>query len=181
MTPKQLADLSAQWRRALLATNEGHWLQSEVAVAVVRECGLEKAVAYKVFGRIGVSPNAKTKLWAMNAARSVVGDKDIWLAAGWDRVRALVGMGEKERAAKIKAIRRDIAAGAKPRKAAAKALPRPSPRRRHTVTAHERGEGLLEKAIADIARLAAFNPATLPLLSPEVREAVEARMSTEAA
>lgn len=180
--------MRARWKRALLTTHEGEWLKSEVAVDVFDDPGVagDKCQAYNVFTKIGVPDQTKATLREMWYARKDLPDRDIWIACGWPGVRRLLSLKGSARSKKIKAIRAEIKKGTKPKRAAAKILP--APKRSapvNSVKAHakamsapavnHRTSSLLDTVLADLAKLAAFNPAILDLVSDTTRKAIQSK------
>lgn len=166
---KFIESLTKSWRRALLLTHEGHWLQSEVAKRVFEEVSGDKAKAYAIFTRIGVETNRKSKLLSMWEARKIVDDRATWLACGWGGVSRLVALPARERKKKVVQLRKEIRKGTKPKAAAAKIISKPK----------AAPPGLLKAVLDDLAKLVAFNPAVLPFLSDVTKKALKIKGKTK--
>lgn len=169
--------LRSQWRRALLLSNEGDWLKAQVAHEIF-EATPTKEKAYAVMVDIGVQDHASTKagLKRMYEALSVVPGEDVWIAVGWRKVLQLTRLTKRERAAKVKTIRKEAKGGQLPAKVVAKILPKPEKKAPARAPARAPEPSLLELVLVDLTKLARFNPAVVDLLSDRVRKAVEERM-----
>lgn len=170
-----LQRLRSQWKRALFLSHEGDWLKAQVAHEIFEDTA-SKDEAYAVMGKVGIPKGSKDCQKRKYEALSVVPDEVVWIAVGWDSVRELTKLTKRERAAKIKAIRKKATGGQLPAKVIAKILPKPEKKAPAGTPARASEPGLLELVLVDLTKLARFNPAVVDLLSDRVRKAVEARM-----
>lgn len=173
------------WHQAVTLGHKADLRKAQVGLLILTALGDDRDARHWAHVELKIAKN--TASWLIRCGkvlRDEVTDHAVWVAVGWTGVRELLKLDEGERTkVAVKAVKlyqkterqvgekrlKSLAGGAP----SGKRLPKPDPK---AVAHGPTREQLLE----DLRKLAAFNPATLDLLSPPVRQAVKDRLSQSA-
>lgn len=179
--------IKRMWLEAVALGHKADLRKAQVGLLLLRTQKSEKAA--RKWARENLNMDSNRASWLVRCAkvlRDEIKDADVWIACGWTGVREIVKHEGKERADLVRAalkLYRDTQRQVSDHRV--RALPGGSPKPRASNPAgsprvRAQATSLLDHALEDLRKLAAFNPATLDLLSADVRAAVEARLKASA-
>ena len=100
-TNLDIGSLVKRWERAFILGNEADYIRAKIGREIYDICPTPeiawRALVEPLPGGLGLHKLTATMVRSMAAAIRIVDDRRVWLAGGWRVVRALAGMGAKER------------------------------------------------------------------------------------